>query len=191
MCKYLTDCRRLNQHNDCEFKHSADENSVKNLAEVNKYQAEVENLKGDILKLKEDIKKKTLKLDKLYTENTQIQQIVNNKDSEIFKLKVTFEKSLNARNDEIANLKKEIEKMAEELKKEKLAKVTPNPVICKPKERSKETSNQTKVVVTSKLKCPKCKHVSNSKVMLQMHMEFQHSTYNFDQKNKLSNSDRV
>ena len=47
-----------------------DEDLTEASININKYKAEVETLKGDILKLKEDVKKKTLEHRKLSTETT-------------------------------------------------------------------------------------------------------------------------
>jgi predicted RNase H-like nuclease (RuvC/YqgF family) len=165
MCKYLTDCIRLNKHNDCEFKHAdKDTNTHKKLTEanstINKFQTDVDALKRDILNLKEDNKKKALELEKLSSEINKNKQIVKIKDSEISRMKVNFEKSLQDRNDEIARLKKEVSNMAEEIMQHKLLKEM-EPVAVKTPE-------------LSIVKCKQCDNISEVKAELKSHIASKH-----------------
>jgi predicted RNase H-like nuclease (RuvC/YqgF family) len=174
ICKYLTDCMRLNKNNDCEFKHAEKDTSTeKKLAEahstINKYRDDVEALRADIQNLKGDIEKKTSELDKLSTKITKGYKIVKEKDNEISKMEATFKKSLQDKNDEIAKLKKAVAKLTEE---------------------NKNISAKGTLKRSVEVNCTKCKFTTTSNTTLKTHIEIEHCTCNICKEAELTSSPR-
>jgi hypothetical protein len=176
ICRYLNECRRFQQNNDCEYKHTAeDSDTTKKLAEalkiITKYKAEVEDLKGEIIQLKFEVKNKKLELDKMQIKDR-----------------------------EIASLEEELTKMAEEINQLKHAKAMDSEAVFKCDQCPFVSSTrallkshtETKHVINDclsqfkfspsistkqELVCTKCQYVAKTKVMLTMHIDVQHGAF--------------
>jgi predicted RNase H-like nuclease (RuvC/YqgF family) len=155
----------LNGNNDCEFLHAVQNtDTIQKLSEadkmINKYQADVKTLKGEIFKLKEDVVKKKLELDKMSIETAKNNIVIKDKDIEISKLKAKFNKHMEMKNREIASLKEEMSKMAEEKEENKTLKAKDSKVSYMAKEHI--------------YNCDQCEFVSATMVILRSHMALKH-----------------